>query len=105
SLLFVFVPPPTSPLFPYTTLFRSDVGLRLFLLGQDGPGRASHPLVVLGRCRPNHRFGDSRLRWAVRSGSTASDCASRTGRPRMSQTYDFGISFPGSMKGLFTMTA
>ncbi len=26
-------------------------------------------------------------------------------RPRASQDYDFGISFPGSMKGFLTMTA
>src|SRR6059036_1641780 len=41
---------------------RGDAEGELLEMGEDGSGRARGPLVVLGRCRPDHRRSDSGLR-------------------------------------------
>src|SRR5207248_9980995 len=66
-------PPPTSTLFPYTTLFRSDLG------GGDGNLSLHHDYQLPGRHRIDHHHAQG-----------ADEC--RTGHP------DFPLTRPGDRK-------
>src|SRR3712207_8006055 len=55
--------PPRSTLFPYTTLFRSDVHVRgLALLAEEGRVEGTQAVLVQGRHPARHVTGSSGMR-------------------------------------------
>src|SRR5439155_17274484 len=84
-------PPPTSALFPYTTLFRSDVRDLHAGLVQAAPDHRLHPLtparasagVALSWCQTRHEEG-SRLSAARVTASGTRRREERRGRDRKS---------------------